>query len=173
MDYTFDTRLPPNPAAPVWDQMLMTFDMRERPRTVSLRCDGHTARLALPRGTILRDGDLLRAREDGRLLRVVADHEPVLTAWTDDPFLLLRAAYHLGNRHVPVALHPGFLRLAPDPVLADMLVQLGLRVEAEEAPFEPEAGAYHGHSHSHGHEHDHGHDHDHAHAGHGPHTHAH
>jgi len=85
------------------------------------------------------------------------------------PFDLLRAAYHLGNRHVPLELQPDLLQLEPDPVLADMLRRQHLIVSESQAAFEPEAGAYgegagHGHHHGHGHSHDHDHDHEGAHA---------
>jgi urease accessory protein len=79
------------------------------------------------------------------------------------PFDLTRAAYHLGNRHVPIELQPDHLKIEPDHVLADMLRAMHLIVQAMDAPFEPESGAYaagtHGHSHSHGHgdHHDHPH----------------
>ncbi len=65
-----------------------------------------------------------------------------------DQFELTRAAYHLGNRHVPVEIGDGYLRIAADHVLGDMLLGLGAKVRELEAPFEPESGAYgggHGH----------------------------
>ena len=105
--------------------------------------------LALSRGTVLRDGDLLLGDQVDVLVRVRAKPEPVLTARAADAHTLLRAAYHLGNRHVPVEVGDEFLRLSPDSVLADMLTQLGLEVVEETAPFQPEAGAYAGHAHSH------------------------
>jgi urease accessory protein len=84
------------------------------------------------------------------------------------PFDLLRAAYHLGNRHVPLELQPELLQFEPDPVLADMLRRQHLIVTEAQAAFEPEGGAYGegaGHGHHHGHEHhDHGHGHAHEHA---------
>jgi urease accessory protein len=82
---------------------------------------------------------------------------------------LARAAYHLGNRHVPVEVGDGYLRIAVDHVLEEMLRKLGARVSTLESPFEPEAGAYaggHGHHGEQGHGgriHDHGHDHRHDH----------
>ena len=80
------------------------------------------------------------------------------------PFDLTRAAYHLGNRHVPIELTPTHLQIEPDHVLADMLRAMHLIVVETQAPFEPEGGAYaaHGHGHHQAH-HDHGHGHDHAH----------
>lgn len=107
--------------------------------------NGQEVYLNLPRGTMLRGGSWLEA-EDGNLVAVLAKPQPVLTVTTDDPLLLLRGAYHLGNRHVPLEVTAAYLRLEPDPVLKGMLRQLGLTVTAETAAFEPEAGAY-GHTH--------------------------
>lgn len=115
----------------------------------------------LPRGEILRGGDLVTA-SDGRVIEVVAQEEKLLHVQTGD---LARAAYHLGNRHVPVQIGDGFLRIAEDHVLEEMLRKLGATVSRVVAPFEPEAGAYAGgHQHDGEHEariHDHHHDHHH------------
>lgn len=122
--------------------------MRSRQR---VRLDGRgEALLVLPRGTVLRDGDRLTGAH-GRRLRVVAAAETVSTAHARDGQGLLRAAYHLGNRHVTVQIGAAWLRYLHDHVLDDMLRGLGLHVVVEQAPFEPEAGAYaagqgHGHS---------------------------
>jgi urease accessory protein len=161
MRLTFDTRLEPDDHAEPWGTIILEFHDRQRPRALMLEHLGEEVRFELPRGAVLRSGDLLKAREDGRLVRIQAKPEPVLTVRGHAPFELLRAAYHLGNRHVPVELRPELLRLEPDSVLADMLKQMGLHVDEEVAPFEPEAGAYHGHGHSHSH--DHSHEHSHAH----------
>ncbi len=107
------------------------------------------------RGTILREGDLLLA-DDGRAVRVVAAPEMVSTVSAEDPLTLMRAAYHLGNRHVPLQIGEGWLRYQHDHVLDDMVRGLGLSVRVEEAPFEPEAGAYGGHSALAPHAHSHG-----------------
>ena len=90
-----------------------------------------------------------------QVIRVLAAPETVSTVRCADPHLLARAAYHLGNRHVPLQIDPGLLRYQHDHVLDDMLRGLGLTVETEQAPFEPEAGAYQSapHSHSHGNDH--------------------
>ena len=126
----------------------------------------------LPRGSVVRGGDVLVA-EDGSLVRVVAAAQPVLVVRHcpehGSPFDLLRAAYHLGNRHVALELRPDHLKLERDHVLADMLRHMHLLVSEESAAFEPEGGAYgaggHGHEHEHdGHGHDHDHDHYHGHA---------
>jgi urease accessory protein len=99
----------------------------------------------LPRGIILQDGDFLKA-ESGELIEILAKPEPVLTVLADNSLTLLRVAYHLGNRHVPVEITPNYLHLKPDSVLAEMLIHLGVEIKEEIKPFQPEAGAY-GHHH--------------------------
>jgi len=123
--------------------------------------DGRDAGLFLPRGTTLKDGELLRS-DDGITVRVKAADETLSIVRSDDPLLLARACYHLGNRHMAIQIMQGELRYSHDHVLDDMLRGLGLTVTVEQAPFEPEPGAYGGSAdgHSHGH---HGHDHDHGH----------
>ncbi len=108
---------------------------------------GEEVGLILERGSILRGGDLLLA-EDGRVVAVVAQPETVSTASASDPWSLCRASYHLGNRHVALQIGDGWVRYQHDHVLDDMVRGLGLQVIVEEAPFEPEAGAYGGHSHT-------------------------
>jgi urease accessory protein len=95
---------------------------------------------------VLRDRDLLQSEDQRFLVRVSAKPEPVLRAIASNQLLLMRAAYHLGNRHIPVEITPSYLRLSPDSVLQEMLVQMGLEVIAEIVPFQPEIGAYQ-HSH--------------------------
>jgi urease accessory protein len=119
----------------------------------------------LARGTVLRDGDGLAA-DDGTVVQVRAAHELVSTAATDDALLLARAAYHLGNRHVPLQVQRGRLSYEHEHVLDDLARRFGLEVMVEYAPFEPEAGSYanaHSHDHSHPHDHNHNHNHDHDH----------
>ncbi len=115
---------------------------RHRSRHHCQTTTGLSVILCLPRGTILQDGDWLRG-ERGEWAQVVAEPEPVLTVTADQPQGLLRAAYHLGNRHVPLEATATYLRLRPDPVLQTMLEQLGVTVIEEICPFRPEAGAYH------------------------------
>jgi urease accessory protein len=151
----------------------LDWDVRQKSRFDATDSQGRTLGVFLPRGTAVRGGDVLVA-EDGSLIRVIAAPQPVLvvTHCTQHgtPFDLLRAAYHLGNRHVQLELKPDHLKLEPDHVLAGMLRQMHLIVNEASAAFEPEGGAYaagghahHGHDHDdhdHGHEgHDHGHDH--------------
>jgi len=156
----------------------LDWDVRQKSRIEATDSLGRALNVFLPRGTVLRGGDVLVA-EDGSLIRVKAAPQPVLVvthcADHGTPFDLLRAAYHLGNRHVPLELQPDRLLLEPDHVLADMLRAQHLIVTEGSGAFEPEGGAYgagggahaghahgHGHAHDHG-SHDHGHDHGHAH----------
>jgi urease accessory protein len=144
---TLTQRLPADASARAAHELALTAEERTRSRFRFDTEDGVTVQLVLPRGTMLRDGDWLRADDGATFVRVRARPEPVLTARAPDALTLLRAAYHLGNRHVPVEVGNDYLRIAPDSVLADMLRQLGLAVIEEVVPFQPEAGAYGGHSH--------------------------
>jgi urease accessory protein len=131
-------------------KLVLPFDLRQKSRLKVTLDNGVEATLFLPRGTVLRDGDLLEA-EDRTLIRVVAAPETVLYVTANKPCDLMRAAYHLGNRHVPVELAEGYLKLAADPVLQEMLTQLGLTLREDCLPFQPEPGAYGG-GHRHGHD---------------------
>ena len=128
--------------------MTLPFSERQKSRLRTEADNGEPVMLMLERGTILRDGDLLLA-EDGRVVRVAAAHENLSCARHDNRLVLLRAAYHLGNRHVPLQIDENSLCFLRDAVLADMLRGLGLTIEDRVGPFEPEAGAY-GAGHRHG-----------------------
>jgi urease accessory protein len=146
----------------------LDWDVRQKSRFDVTDSQGRALGVFLPRGTVVRGGDVLVA-EDGSLVRVLAAAQPVLRVTHcrqhGTPFDLLRAAYHLGNRHVQLELKPDHLQLEPDHVLAEMLNQMHLIVAEVNAPFEPESGAYaaapaaHGHAHGHAHDHGHGHQH--------------
>ena len=132
-------------------QLTLPFDKRQKSRLRVSLDNKEEAFLVLQRGTLLRNGDLLRAN-NGLIIEVRAADEEVATASTEDALLFARACYHLGNRHVPLQVGDGWLRLQRDHVLEDMVRSLGLDVRHEQAPFEPEGGAYgshHSHSHSH------------------------
>ncbi len=147
--YQIEEHIPPQDAAD--DRLVAPFEQRQKSRARVTLASGAEAGLFLPRGTVLRHGDCLRTR-CGRVVRVEAAPEQVLTVRADSPEVLLRAAYHLGNRHVQMEIAADWLRLGFDPVLRDMLLGLGVEVAEEEAPFEPEAGAYQGaHAHHQGH----------------------
>jgi urease accessory protein len=114
--------------------------------------DGREVGLFLERGTTLKQGDLL-ASKDGLIVEIKAGNETVSTVSCNDPLLLARASYHMGNRHVALQINPGQLRYLHDHVLDDMLIGLGLDVTVEQAPFEPESGAYGSAGSHHHHEH--------------------
>ena len=135
------------PAAEPYGELVLPFDLRIRSRLRTRLVSGEEAVLKTERGAILRGGEYLKS-DDGRVVRVSAAPEKVMHVTCADQFELTRAAYHLGNRHVAVEIGDGFLRIAADHVLSDMLLGLGARVRELEAPFEPESGAYgggHGH----------------------------
>ena len=145
----------------------LDWDVRQKSRFAATDSAGRELGIFLPRGTLVRGGDVLVA-EDGSMVRVIAAAQPVLVITHcqnhGTPFDLTRAAYHLGNRHVPIELQPDHLKIEPDHVLADMLRAMHLIVKAQDLPFEPEGGAYAaGHGHDHGHSHDAGHSHGHEH----------
>lgn len=135
----------------------LTADDRTRSRQRLELANGQIIFLKLPRGTSLQNGDLLRSPAGDCIAQIIAKPEPVLTVTTPDPFNLLQAAYHLGNRHVPLEITPTYLRLTFDPVLAHMLQHLGLETKQETLPFQPEAGAY-GDHHNHSYDGQDGHD---------------
>lgn len=140
-------------AAPALEAVL-TFEERQKSRhKTTTRC-GQPLGWFIERGTVLADGDRLRC-SDGTLVLVTAAPETVSQVQSTDPLALTRAAYHLGNRHVPLQIGVGFLRYQHDHVLDDMVRGLGLTVECLQQPFNPENGAYHGHKHGHSHAHDH------------------
>ena len=142
----------------------LDWDVRQKSRFDALDSAGRTLGVFLPRGTAVRGGDVLVA-EDGSLVCVLAAPQSVLKithcASHGTPYDLIRAAYHLGNRHVPIELKPDHLKIEPDHVLADMLRAMHLIVDAVDEAFEPENGAYAtgGQAHA-GHSHDHGHTHE-------------
>jgi urease accessory protein len=150
----------------------LTWDTRQKSRFDATDSAGRVLGFFLPRGTAVRGGDVVLA-EDGSLVRVLAAPQPVLVVRHcpdhGAPSDLMKAAYHLGNRHVAVELKPDHLKFEPDHVLADMLRRMHLIVSEENSAFEPEGGAYdgghahaghdHGHDLAHGHEHSHDHDH--------------
>ncbi|XHS76920.1 urease accessory protein UreE [Burkholderiaceae bacterium UC74_6] len=146
--------------------VVLDWDTRQKSRFQATDSEGRELGVFLPRGTVVRGGDVLVA-EDGSLVKVEAAPQPLLRITAckahGSPFDLTRAAYHLGNRHVPIELQPDHLKIEPDHVLAEMLRSMHLIVSEVEEGFEPEGGAYAGsHLHVHG-QHGHGHDDDHSH----------
>lgn len=134
--------------------LTLALEQRVKSRLRVKLDDGREAGLFLERGPILRHGDCL-SDDQGFVVQVRAAAETVSNVRCADPLLLARAAYHLGNRHVPLQIQAGLVRYRHDHVLDDMLRGMGLEVSVEQAPFEPEPGAYG--DHGSGHEHDHAH----------------
>jgi urease accessory protein len=140
----------------------LDWDIRQKSRFEATDSTGRQLGVFLPRGTVARGGDVLVA-QDGSLIQVVAAPQSVLKITHcpahGSPYDLIRAAYHLGNRHVPIELKPDHLKIEPDHVLADLLRAMHLTVVEVNEAFEPESGAYasgvHAHSHEHGADHSH------------------
>ena len=134
----------------------LDWDTRQKSRFDGQDSLGRQLGVFLPRGTLVRGEDVLVA-EDGSMVKVIAAPQAVLriTACTThgSPFDLTRAAYHLGNRHVPIELKPDHLKIEPDHVLADLLRSMHLIVHEVREAFEPEGGAYQSGGQSGGHSH--------------------
>ncbi|MBB5321878.1 urease accessory protein UreE [Marinobacter oulmenensis] len=160
-------------ASEIHDNLVLPYELRIRGRLRTTSETGLDVGLFLNRGPVLRDGDLLEAAT-GEVFRIRAAVEQVVTARIDDGLPLARLCYHLGNRHVTLAIGQdddgSYVRFPPDHVLEELAERLGATVVHHTAPFDPEPGAYtqaghsHSHSHSHSHDHDHGHSHDHSHS---------
>lgn len=133
-------------------ELILPFELRQKSRLSVQLENGEKAALILDRGIVLRDGDLLKT-EQNEVVQVKAASESVSTVCCDDTLLLMRASYHLGNRHVPLQISHGWLRYEHDHVLDEMIRQMGLTVIIEQAPFEPESGAYYSHGSHHPHHH--------------------
>ena len=131
-----------------FESLELPFDTRQKSRFRATLKNGVDIGADLPRTSILRSGSFI-ATEQGDVLRVDAKAERLMQVSSQDPFELLKAAYHLGNRHVPLMLTPTALYFEPDHVLAEMIIGLGLMVNEVEHPFEPESGAYAQHQHDH------------------------
>lgn len=145
--------------APATDSVALAYDERKRSRLKVTLASGSEAGIFLERGDHLHGGDKLAAENGSAVVEILAAPERLIEAIAHTPLLFARAAYHLGNRHVPVQILPtadgGTLRFQTDHVLAEMVKGLGCTVHETEAPFQPESGAYgaHGGHHHHG-EHD-------------------
>ena len=164
------TPLPPT------DSVALAYDERKRSRLKVTLASGREAGIFLERGDHLHGNDRLLAEDGSTVVEILAAPEKLIEATADTPLLFARAAYHLGNRHVPVQILPtangGTLRFQTDHVLAEMVKGIGCTVAEVEAPFQPESGAYGANSGSHGGHHHHDHDEEHArlhNPGHGPH----
>jgi len=146
---TLNTKIDPATLTTAVDgELILAYDQREKSRLRASLNSGEEVAVFTVRGTILRDGDLLRG-DDGRVVKIVAAREASYQIFADNAQHLLRCAFHLGNRHTQAQVGDGFLRIRKDPVLKEMLEGLGAQVTEQEAAFEPESGAYSG-----GHHHD-------------------
>jgi urease accessory protein len=133
------------------DRLSLTAEERSRSRHPHLTESGQEVYLQLKRGTNLRHGDRLQAEADELIVEIIAKPEQVMVVTAAHALDLLQAAYHLGNRHVPLEITDDRLYLLPDPVLQDMLFQRGLKVTMADRPFQPQAGAYEATPHHHHH----------------------
>jgi urease accessory protein len=143
----------------VIDTVILSPEQRRAPRGSVTGAKGTRCTFDLAEPIALRAGDLL-VLDDGNLIEVVAEPEPLIEARAKDLTALARLAWHLGDRHVPVQLFPNRLRVRRDAAIEALLARLGAKTVAIEAPFDPEGGAY---THTHDHGHEHGHDHAHRH----------
>src|SRR6476646_3579526 len=134
-------RLPAEAAIAVHFTLALTAEERTRSRYQMESAEGQKVRWQLPRGAVLHHGDRLQTEMGEVIVQIAAKPEPVLTVTAPTALELLRAAYHLGNRHVALEITSDYLRLSPDPVLKSMLEHLGLQVIEEIAAFQPEVGA--------------------------------
>ncbi len=143
-------------------QLVLPYELRENSRLRTTLASGEEVAIFTQRGTVLRNNDLLSS-DDGMIVQIISAPEPTYRITCDGPNNLLRCAFHLGNRHTLTEVGDGFLRIYQDRVLKEMLEGLGATVVEEDAPFEPESGAYSGGGHHHhGEDHDHhGHSHSH------------
>ncbi|MBU2953661.1 urease accessory protein UreE [Marinobacter sp. F3R08] len=156
----------------ILDNLILPYELRIRGRLRATTETNVDVGLFLDRGPVLRDGDLLQAKT-GEIIRIRAAEEQVVTARIENGQPLARLCYHLGNRHVTLAIgmdeQGAYVRITPDHVLEELAERLGATLMHHTAPFDPEPGAYtqagysHGHGHSHSHDHDHGHSHGHSH----------
>lgn len=165
-----ETLLAADDPRPARDSLTLAFELRRRARLRARLDSGQEVGLLLERGLSLKHGDRLATREGDLVVEVRARPEVLSRVTVSDAHLLARAAYHLGNRHVPLQIEPGRLSYQHDHVLDGLMHELGLQVDVIEVPFEPEAGGYSGghrhaaSAHEHEQEHEHEHDHEHVHA---------
>lgn len=138
--------LDPTRPGPATHDLCLGYDQRVRSRLAAVCADGTAVAILLPRGSVLRDGTLLEA-DGGAVVRVIAAAQPVARITAAAPLTLIRAVYHLANRHVPACLAADHVLIEPDAVLEHLVQSLGARVEHLQMPFDPEPGAYGGHSH--------------------------
>ncbi|MGP4845603.1 urease accessory protein UreE [Marinobacter sp. 1Y8] len=170
-------------SAEIFDSLTLPYELRIRGRLRATTDNGTEVGLFLDRGPVLREGECLQA-ESGEIIRIRAADEPVVTAEIGSGLAMARLSYHLGNRHVQLALGQtdagqGWVRFPPDHVLEELAERLGATLKHHQAPFDPEPGAYakagegHSHGHSHGGSHSESHSHSHGHSQSHSHDHSH
>lgn len=164
----------PAPAGEVVDTVLLKFDDRRMQQGFVFGGKGTCIEFDFPERPSLRTDDLL-VLDDGKLVEVVADIEPLLEVRTKDFAALARLVLTLGNRHIPVQILANRIRLQKKPELSQLVAEYGLAGVDIATPFEPDDDAHwHSHDHRHDHEHDHDHlGHHHDHHGHDHHGHDH
>ena len=129
--------------------LTLSFDQRNKSRLKTTLDDGRAVGIVLENGNSLKNNDILINDDSEVIIQIKAALETVSTVYCNDTLQLARACYHLGNRHVSLQIDPNFIRYQHDHVLDDMLQGLGLEIQVEHAPFEPESGAYHTTAHHH------------------------
>ena len=135
-------------------EVVLTYDERKKSRHKTKTTCGKELGWFVERGIVLAQNDILKC-QDGTLIKVKAAEEHVSDVTCEDPLTLMKAVYHLGNRHVPLQVEKAYLRYQKDHVLDEMVEGLGLKVTHTNQPFNPESGAYSNGGHSHGHHHHH------------------
>ena len=157
------------------DTLILPYAQRQVRQGFLFGIKGTCVEVDLAEAVRLRTDDAL-VLDNGGIVEIVAEAEPLIEVRAADLPSLARLAWHLGDRHVPVQILERRLRLARDSGIEALLESLGAKIALIEAPFEPEGGAYAAaagdHGHQHHHDHDHPHDHDHGHS-HGHHHHHH
>jgi urease accessory protein len=131
------------------DAVTLAYLDRHRRRIRLVADSGAAFLLDLARAQHFADGDGLELAGGG-FIGVRAAPEPVLDIEAADRPSLLRIAWHLGNRHLPVQVVGDQLRIREDHVIGEMVSGLGGRIIHRDAPFDPEFGAYAGAPHQHG-----------------------
>ena len=156
----FETKVAATDSKPS-TSLTLVKDQREKSRLKVTLDNGKEGGLFFEKGTSFQDGDLILSTDGETLVEIKAAAETVSSVRCDDPLMLAKACYHLGNRHIALQIMSSELRYQHDHVLDEMVRGLGLEVVTEQVPFEPESGAYSGGGHHHHSHDDHSHSHSH------------
>ena len=148
---------------PVADSLMLAYDQRQAKQGFFFTGKGACIEFDFAEPPALATDDVL-VLDDGGLIDVVADSEPLVEARIPDPVALARLAWRLGERHVPVQILANRVRLRRNPEIEALLAGVAAKLTPLSAPFEPDVRVTaHAHDHHHGHEHHHDHDHGHHH----------